>query len=268
MNDNLPPLPPACGAETLSAIGCGYTEDDMQAYARAALAEAAQSMPDGMVPVPVELLKRAESSLGSFCSDHGWGSADMDTMDAISSALAASPAQPVCPQASQPQSSVRAWQDRIKDTHPQSCLKYWPDALKVEYMEQEIFELRTLAAQPVQPSEPYAWIRPNGINHSGVAHIGKTCPPGWPGATAVYINPVAQAKPEQAAQQWLPIETAPKDAVILLGYEPSPRLEGSRRVYEGRWHEATNQWGSVNGFIVHDEATHWMPLPAAPQPKD
>ena len=78
----------------------------------------------------------------------------------------------------------------------------------------------------------------------------------------------AQAKPEQASQQWMPIETAPKDLVILLGYEPQPRLEGSRRVYEGRWHEATNKWGSVNGFIVHDEATHWMPLPAAPQPKD
>ena len=79
---------------------------------------------------------------------------------------------------------------------------------------------------------------------------------------------VPQARSEQASQQWMPIETAPKDLVILLGYEPQPRLEGSRRVYEGRWHEATNKWGSVNGFIVHDEATHWMDLPAPPKPKD
>lgn len=75
MTDNLPPLP----------------QTDWLLHMPA------QSLPAGMVLVPVELLKRAESSLGSFCSDHGWGGADMDTMDAISSALAASPAQPVQP---------------------------------------------------------------------------------------------------------------------------------------------------------------------------
>lgn len=46
----LPPLPPACGIETLTAIGWGYTEDDMKAYAISALEQQrpieAQGVPD------------------------------------------------------------------------------------------------------------------------------------------------------------------------------------------------------------------------------
>lgn len=64
---------------------------------------------------------------------------------------------------------------------------------------------------------------------------------------------------------WLPIETAPRDAVILLGYAPHPRMVGERRVYEGRWHEEQQTWTSVNGFLVHTGATHWQPLPAPPE---
>jgi len=63
---------------------------------------------------------------------------------------------------------------------------------------------------------------------------------------------------------WLPIEAAPRDAVILLGYAPHPQMEGSRRVYEGRWCEEQGAWTSVNGFLLHIDATHWMPLPAPP----
>lgn len=61
-------------------------------------AQAQSCVPAGMVLASVELLKRAESSLGSFCSDHGWGDADMQAMDDISGLLAASPQpQPACP---------------------------------------------------------------------------------------------------------------------------------------------------------------------------
>lgn len=52
-------------------------------------AQAQSCVPAVAVLTPVELLKRAESSLGSFCSDHGWGDADMQTMDDISGLLAA-----------------------------------------------------------------------------------------------------------------------------------------------------------------------------------
>lgn len=67
--------------------------------------------------------------------------------------------------------------------------------------------------------------------------------------------------------EWLPIESAPKDAVVLLGYTPHPRLAGERRVYEGLWHEAQGTWTSVNGFLIHRDATHWQPLPAPPGEK-
>jgi len=64
--------------------------------------------------------------------------------------------------------------------------------------------------------------------------------------------------------EWQPIETAPKDQVILLGFAPHWRLDGSRRVYEGRWNEEQRTWTSVNGFLVHTGAAYWMPLPAPP----
>ncbi len=63
--------------------------------------------------------------------------------------------------------------------------------------------------------------------------------------------------------EWKPIDTAPKEGIILLGYLPHPRLD--RRVYEGRWHEEQNTWTSVNGFLLHSDATHWQPLPAPPE---
>jgi len=47
------------------------------------------TIPAGMVPVSIALLKRIESALGSFCSDEGWGQDDMDVMDSVSAILAA-----------------------------------------------------------------------------------------------------------------------------------------------------------------------------------
>ena len=67
---------------------------------------------------------------------------------------------------------------------------------------------------------------------------------------------------------WHPIETAPKDGgVILLGLPAIGALKDAdqRRVYEGLWSDMQMRFTSVNGFIVLDCATHWMPLPAAPK---
>jgi hypothetical protein len=55
------------------------------------------AVPAGMMLAPVSLLKRAESSLGSFCSDEGWGAADMEVMDDISAMLAAAPQPALVP---------------------------------------------------------------------------------------------------------------------------------------------------------------------------
>jgi hypothetical protein len=72
--------------------------------------------------------------------------------------------------------------------------------------------------------------------------------------------------PPARVDGWQPIETAPKDQVILLGLPVAGNLhEDDRRVYEGRWHEAQQAWTSVNGFILFTGATHWMPLPPVPQ---
>lgn len=41
-----------------------------------------------VITVPRELLERVSASLGSFCSDEGWGQKDMDTMDSVDALLA------------------------------------------------------------------------------------------------------------------------------------------------------------------------------------
>ena len=72
---------------------------------------------------------------------------------------------------------------------------------------------------------------------------------------------------EQQAEPvaWQPIETAPKDEIVLLCLPLIGNIrEGDRRVYEGRWHEAQATWTSVNGFLLLGAATDWMPLPQPP----
>lgn len=69
--------------------------------------------------------------------------------------------------------------------------------------------------------------------------------------------------------EWQKIETAPKDGTcFLIGYDDETarkaRLEPHQRVYEGRWDERQGTFSARNGFILHSDATHWMPLPAAP----
>lgn len=74
---------------------------------------------------------------------------------------------------------------------------------------------------------------------------------------------------ELAGPRWQPIETAPKDgSVFLVGYDDAVakagRLDHSQRVYEARWNAVQDTWTARNGFLDHTHATHWMPLPAAP----
>lgn len=71
------------------------------------------------------------------------------------------------------------------------------------------------------------------------------------------------AKQAETLSPWLPIESAPRDGtVVMLGYLPNWRMD--RLVYEGRWCAEQQCWTSVNGFQLHTDATHWMPLPAPP----
>jgi hypothetical protein len=84
----------------------------------------------------------------------------------------------------------------------------------------------------------------------------------WTGWQARASLPPA---PEPVAG-WQPIDSAPKDAILLLGLPAVGALRdpSSRRVYEGRWNEEQQTWTSVNGFIVLTGATHWQALPSAP----
>ena len=63
---------------------------DMWVMWQAARAQPAQAeaVPPGYVMVPVDVLKAASESLGSFVSDNGWTDADMQAMDNLDAIIA------------------------------------------------------------------------------------------------------------------------------------------------------------------------------------
>jgi hypothetical protein len=88
------------------------------------------------------------------------------------------------------------------------------------------------------------------------------------------VHPVeaAMRDHDEGMTGWQPIETAPKDAMILL-FRPTAPEWG--RVAQGKWdtqkyHKRPNPyweyWIKVGGTTESrsDAPTHWMPLPAAP----
>jgi len=69
--------------------------------------------------------------------------------------------------------------------------------------------------------------------------------------------------------EWRPIETAPRDGTMfLVGYDDKiakrASMEASQRIYEARWCERQQSFAARNGFLLHVDATHWLPLPPAP----
>jgi hypothetical protein len=90
---------------------------------------------------------------------------------------------------------------------------------------------------------------------------------------AVIALALLKAAPPAEGPTWQPIETAPKDRLILVVYR-------GQWVYIGQWKEdaafercerrpgwevfeGEDCWYSVS--IEPDEATHWMPLPTPPR---
>lgn len=65
---------------------------------------------------------------------------------------------------------------------------------------------------------------------------------------------------------WQPIEDAPKDGTWVLVYADGVQVV-AKYVWDDNWHWATHLDNS-NGLKVHQtcKPTHWMPLPAAPEP--
>ena len=69
--------------------------------------------------------------------------------------------------------------------------------------------------------------------------------------------------------EWRDIETAPKDAYILLFNPEAPDWDGNMDV--GRWYGSDDGgfWscGGPNGGLELDYPfSHWMPLPEPPEP--
>jgi hypothetical protein len=66
---------------------------------------------------------------------------------------------------------------------------------------------------------------------------------------------------------WQPIETAPKDGRIILGWQGNKGRWQGRGIHEVRW----SNDGYIDGwFCIYDEdeqtnPSHWMPLPEPPK---
>ena len=75
-------------------------------------------------------------------------------------------------------------------------------------------------------------------------------------------------QPSEVAQQWQPIETAPKDGTRVLATwdytwcQSGPHAEVCETNESGEW------FYSYDGDGPQKPPTHWMPLPAPPKPKD
>ena len=71
-----------------------------------------------------------------------------------------------------------------------------------------------------------------------------------------------------SADEWQPIETAPKDGTLVLLYQPDGQWHSERRcrgmrVDTGYWHQPANR--TAAGFWCPTiRPTYWMPLPKAP----
>ncbi|HEY9145621.1 MAG TPA: DUF551 domain-containing protein [Thiobacillus sp.] len=78
------------------------------------------------------------------------------------------------------------------------------------------------------------------------------------------IRAIARALAQPAPEGWRAIETAPRDGafVLLTDNRCNPCWLIGQWKHDRWWGQATNSGKS----IVWRDATHWMPLPAAPKP--
>lgn len=91
----------------------------------------------------------------------------------------------------------------------------------------------------------------------------------WREESRCYIHSTLCNRIESLEKQhdqftWQPLDSAPKDGThILVGYNNLRECE-TNLVYEAIWNERQQLFTSLNGFIIHSDATHWMPLPLPP----
>lgn len=141
-------------------------------------------------------------------------------------------------------------------THPTDALRLVPTKPDMEMLKSMVRYWQSLPGQI-----PFAHLD-RGTED---ALIGKAIYT-WEAALAA-----APASPLPEGGGWrTDFENAPKDgSVFLVAYDDEASRKGGlysnkERVYEARWNEVKETWSARNGFILHSDATHWMPLPAAP----
>ena len=76
---------------------------------------------------------------------------------------------------------------------------------------------------------------------------------------------------------WQPIETAPRDGTVILVFQGAGDgfYTEKGQIGTARWREQLMLGGSMtwcaadccDGVTTYDNATHWMPLPAPPAPR-
>lgn len=71
---------------------------------------------------------------------------------------------------------------------------------------------------------------------------------------------------------WQPIETAPKDGIMIMLYKPKRKSHDKALIALGRWKSKPRigyAWVINNGVSawLPDEPTHWMTLPEVPRRK-
>lgn len=82
-----------------------------------------------------------------------------------------------------------------------------------------------------------------------------------------FVANILTRNPAAVPDGWLPIESAPKDGTLILACDS--RIQEWMLVVS--WEQDTDMpmygWMTLDGTGYHDESlTHWMPLPAPPQP--
>ena len=123
-------------------------------------------------------------------------------------------------------------------------------------------------AEPKQAAEPVAW----GMEDKETGLIlDVICPATHDELEGDYTIPLFAA-PVAQAEQWQPIETAPKDGSTIMlweRYESEPFFgfwwEGRDRWRASTTHYDTDGNACVIDRIYSDGVTHWMPLPQPPK---
>ena len=95
---------------------------------------------------------------------------------------------------------------------------------------------------------------------SGSAELSKEATQADLAEAANEIDRLRALRAAGDAPAWQPIETAPADVQLLLGWwHEWPTLE---------WQMTADQYSNTRGGWRHSWATHWMPLPAPfPRPQ-